>query len=167
MSLVAIALNSLLAGLLILALILGMRLNQRLKALRDSQLSFARAITDLNAATTRAERGLADLRFASEEAAEGLGQQIDAARLLASRLERHTQSLGSASLRDVSGGPDPEGSKLGALLSGARQPRPRPEPEREIRRSDPLARRPGLYDEDIFDRDGDLPPGRPTPGGRA
>jgi len=64
MSLIGIALNMLLAGLLLAALGLGWRLNQRLKALRDSHDGFANAVRELNAAAERAEQGLADLRAA-------------------------------------------------------------------------------------------------------
>ncbi|MFT4936916.1 MAG: hypothetical protein ACI9LT_003639, partial [Pseudoalteromonas distincta] len=72
MSLVAISMNLLLAVLLAAALIMGWRLNRRLKALRDSHEGFALAVAELDAAARRAEQGLADLRAATDEAAETL-----------------------------------------------------------------------------------------------
>ena len=50
MSLVAISMNLLLAVLLAAALVMGWRLNRRLKALRDSHEGFAQAVADLDAA---------------------------------------------------------------------------------------------------------------------
>ena len=72
MSIISIGLNILLAVLLGAALFMGWRLNNRLNVLRDSQEGFARAVGELNAAAQRAERGLAELRAASDEASEVL-----------------------------------------------------------------------------------------------
>jgi Domain of unknown function (DUF6468) len=84
---IAVILNLLLAGLLTAALVMGWGLNKKLKGLRDSHADFARAVADLDAAALRAERGLADLRSATDEAAEHLGAQMDRARLLVSKLD--------------------------------------------------------------------------------
>ena len=62
MSAIAIGLNLMLAGLLAAALMMGYRLNARLKALRESHEGFAKAVAELDAAAARAEQGLADLR---------------------------------------------------------------------------------------------------------
>ena len=70
MTLIGLAMNLLLAGLLGAALVLGLRLNKRLKGLRDSHDSFAIAVRELNAAAERAEQGLADLRAATDEAVD-------------------------------------------------------------------------------------------------
>jgi hypothetical protein len=72
MSMTAIALNGLLAVLLLVALMFGVRLERRLKALRDSHEGFAKAVADLDRAAMRAEQGLADLRAATDEAADSL-----------------------------------------------------------------------------------------------
>jgi len=88
MSLVGLALNLLLACLLLAALNTGWRLNRRLKALRDSHDGFAAAVADLNSAASRAEQGLADLRAATDEAVDILGDRIEKGRTLAARLER-------------------------------------------------------------------------------
>ena len=54
MSLIAVALNLLLAVLLVVALGFGWRLERRLKALRDSHAGFAKAVADLDQAAARA-----------------------------------------------------------------------------------------------------------------
>ncbi|EJL38081.1 hypothetical protein PMI01_00325 [Caulobacter sp. AP07] len=87
MSLTAIALNGLLAILLLVALGFGVRLERRLKALRDSHEGFAKAVADLDRAAMRAEQGLADLRAATDEAADTLADRIDKARALAAQLD--------------------------------------------------------------------------------
>ena len=88
MSAVAIIMNLALSSLLLAALVFGWRLERRLKALKDSHDSFARAVADLDTAAARAEQGLADLRAATDEAAETLSDRIEAAKTLATRLER-------------------------------------------------------------------------------
>lgn len=90
MSLIALAMNLFLALLLLAALGFGIRLNGRLKALRDGQLDFAGAVADLDRAAQRAEKGLAELRIATDEALELLAGRIEKARELANRLETHT-----------------------------------------------------------------------------
>ena len=90
MSDIGLIMNGLLGVLLIGALALGWRLEGRLKALRASHQSFAKAVEDLDRAAARAEQGLADLRAATDEAAETLAGRIDRAGHLAGRLERLT-----------------------------------------------------------------------------
>lgn len=87
MSLVALAMNGFLAVLLIAALAFGWRLERRLKALRDSHEGFAKAVADLDHAAARAEQGLADLRAATDEAAETLAVRIERAQALAAQLD--------------------------------------------------------------------------------
>ena len=88
MSLIAIGMNVLLAGLLIAAMAVGVRLNRRLKALRDSHEGFEAAVRELNLAATRAEQGLADLRAATDEATDLLSDRIEKGRTLAAKLEK-------------------------------------------------------------------------------
>lgn len=88
MSMVALVMNLALSALLLAALAFGWRLERRLKALKDSHDAFARAVADLDTAAARAEQGLADLRAATDEAAETLADRIETARALAGRLER-------------------------------------------------------------------------------
>jgi len=88
MSLIAIGMNVLLAGLLVAAMVVGVRLNRRLKALRDSHDGFEAAVRELNLAATRAEQGLADLRAATDEATDLLSDRIEKGRALATKLEK-------------------------------------------------------------------------------
>jgi hypothetical protein len=88
MNLIAIGMNLLLAGLLVAAMVVGLRLNKRLKALRDSHEGFEAAVVHLNMAARRAEQGLADLRAATDEATDMLSDRIEKGRDLAAKLER-------------------------------------------------------------------------------
>ena len=88
MSLIAIGMNLLLAGLLVAAMVVGLRLNKRLKALRDSHEGFEVAVRELNIAAVRAEQGLADLRAATDEATDMLSDRIEKGRALAAKLEK-------------------------------------------------------------------------------
>lgn len=166
MSLVAISMNLLLAGLLAAALALGLRLNKRLKNLRDSHEGFAVAVRELNAAAERAEQGLADLRAATDEAVETLADRIEKGRALAAKLERliieapkHARE--APEVRD-----EMRDKRLGALLAAAREGRGKP--ERPLTLDDPpaaaaspRARRRNAED-DLFDD----PPLRLHQGGR-
>lgn len=88
MSLIAIGMNLLLAGLLVAAMVVGLRLNGRLKALRNSHEGFEAAVRELNIAAVRAEQGLADLRAATDEAVDILSDRIEKGRALAGKLEK-------------------------------------------------------------------------------
>lgn len=96
MSLITFALDGILGLLLISALFLGWRLDRRLKALRDSHAGFAQAVADLDRAAQRAEQGLADLRMATDEAAEVLAARIDKAKTLSMKLDGQTNRLEEA-----------------------------------------------------------------------
>jgi hypothetical protein len=128
MSLIGLAMNVLLAALLLAALMMGWRLNRRLKALRDSHEGFAAAVTDLNAAAARAEQGLADLRSATDEAVDLLADRIDKGRNLAIKLERlveHANVPQRVAPPPVQTPDDPVAERrLGALLAAAREMRP-------------------------------------------
>lgn len=84
----ALAVNVLLVVLLLAALAFGWRLERRLKTLKDSHDGFAKAVADLDVAAARAEQGLADLRAATDEAADTLADRIDKARALTAKLDR-------------------------------------------------------------------------------
>ena len=88
MSIIGLIMNLILIGLLLAALGVGLRLNRRLRVLKDSQDGFQSAVQELNAAAARAEQGLADLRAATDEAVDELGDRIEKGRALAQRLER-------------------------------------------------------------------------------
>ncbi len=91
MTTAALALNLLLALLLVAALVMGWRVERRLKALRASHDGFARAVADLDAAAARAEQGLADLRAATDEASESLADRINKAKTLVAKLDERIE----------------------------------------------------------------------------
>jgi hypothetical protein len=154
MSAVAIVMNLVLSGLLLAALAFGWRLERRLKALRDSHDSFARAVADLDTAAARAEQGLADLRAATDEAAETLSDRIETARALATRLEKGVSA-----------------SSTPMVQTDARPAASAPvrEREREIYvRSEPVStpRSKARVDDDLFEPDADAGHLRAIHGGR-
>lgn len=168
MSIVAIGMNLMLAGLLVAALVMGYRLNMRLKALRESHEGFAKAVADLDTAAARAEQGLADLRAATDEAHDALADRIEKARALTAKLDRHIQSAPQSSAQPtarprredpaVEGDVERVTHRLGSLLSGAREPRPERAPPRVPREA--AAPRPVVnFDDDLFDQ----PAERQTP----
>ena len=81
------AIEGLLVVLLIAALLYGMRLEKKLKALRDTQAGFAEAVRMLDQAAARAETGLDTLRRTAEDAHDGLHSRITKARELKAELE--------------------------------------------------------------------------------
>jgi hypothetical protein len=162
MTAIGLIMNLLLTGLLVAALVVGLRLNRRLKVLRDSHDGFEAAVRELNLAAARAEQGLADLRAATDEATDLLADRIEKGRSLAAKLERHAERLDKlavepAPMRSRDPAPDPMVERrLGALLAAAREARPerlaapplRAVPEGFVMRAQP--RRPALDDE-LFD----------------
>lgn len=156
MTAIGLMMNLVLVGLLLAALGLGVRLNRRLKALRDSHDGFAAAVAELNAAAQRAEQGLADLRAATDEATDELADRIEKGRALAAKLERLVsqapQNLAAAPERGDGLDRDAE-RRLGALLAAAREARAKP--ERLVGR-EPLVARPAAAapvdpEDDLFE----------------
>ena len=88
MSPVALILNLALGALLIGAMMLGQRLDKRLRALRESHSSFAKAVSELDQAADRTHQGLAELKAAAEDARSVLAGRIDAAHALSDRLSK-------------------------------------------------------------------------------
>lgn len=164
MSIVALSMNILLGVLLVGALIMGWRLERRLKTLRSGHDDFAKAVADLDNAALRAQSALVALRLASQEAEEGLAGRIAEAHELTAVLER-----------TVSQRPARTGSNSsGILAEPARDDdwldRPLP-PVRERlapARFEPqtTARSRARIDDDLFEPE--QPPGRlrAIPGGR-
>ncbi|MDG2522713.1 DUF6468 domain-containing protein [Caulobacter segnis] len=145
MTLAGIALQILLAVLLIVALVFGMRLERRLKALKESHEGFAKAVVDLDAAAQRAEQGLADLRAATDEAAEQLADRIEKARVLTAKLDKSmAQAARGESARVTSNRPPPVPPMTPARAAFAAVDRP--PPPAETPRS-----RPRGDDDDLFD----------------
>ncbi|NJC39775.1 hypothetical protein GGQ87_000033 [Brevundimonas alba] len=79
-------LDGVLMLLLVAALGYGVRLERKLTALREGQLAFASAVTDLNAAAGRAESALASLRASGQET-DLLHDRIVKAREVKAQLE--------------------------------------------------------------------------------
>jgi hypothetical protein len=147
MSPVALGLDLLLIGLLLVALVVGLRLNKRLQAMRDGQAGFVAAVAELDSAATRAESALKALRSASEDTHDALLARIETARALCAKLDDATV----------------EAERLRAVAATAS---PTPAPARAESRLDPRfrddrfaqtsgsARRPALVrglDEDLFE----------------
>lgn len=168
---IAIGLNLVLAVLLLAALAMGWRLNRRLKALRDSHDSFAKAVAELNWAAQRAEQGLADLRAATDEAADALGDRIEKARQLTQRLDQLSEKAPvremvretfRENIRDLEINP-PAADRLGSLLAASRDARPARQPAPRL----PLGQRSRpRQDDDLFDEPLELGPLNAVRGGR-
>ena len=90
MSLVALTLNLTLGVLLVGAMILGLRLDRRLRALRESHQSFAKAVSELDQAALRTQAGLSELRDTAESVRSDLAARIDSARTLSDLLIKLT-----------------------------------------------------------------------------
>jgi hypothetical protein len=170
MSPVSLTLDLLLAALLLITLVFGLRLDKRLKTLNASQAEFQDAIADLDRAAARAETGLAELRGAMDEAVDLLGGRIDKARELAAKLEALTaqaQGAGQRATASVAAVPPERRAALDRAWSrpAERAPTPRaeridPEPPLTLTRHDALqARRPAaapprsraMVDDELFD----------------
>jgi len=164
MSLIALSMNLLLAGLLAAALALGLRLNRRLKNLRDSHEGFAVAVRELNAAAERAEQGLADLRAATDEAVETLADRIEKGRALAARLERLIIEAPKPGREPAEPRDEGRDKRLGALLAAAREGRGRPERPLTL---EPVQAQPRPRARSVEDELFDEPPLRLHQGGRS
>jgi hypothetical protein len=155
MSITAIALNGLLAVLLLIALVFGVRLERRLKALRDSHEGFAKAVADLDRAAMRAEQGLADLRAATDEAADSLAGRIAQAQVLAAqldeRLNRPMVTPPPAASRAAA--PEPRAPLTPRPIRAA-EPEPTPEAQRRLRAED---------FEKLLEREARIPRDAPSP----
>jgi hypothetical protein len=129
MSPVALILNVLLGGLLIAALALGLRLDRRLRALRDSQAGFIKAVAELDQAAARTQAGLAQWREATDEARELLHDRTEKAKVQIARLDKL--------LADTARLPEPRIAEARAPESRAPDFRP-PEPRVADRFADRL-----------------------------
>jgi hypothetical protein len=137
---VMLSLELLLAALLVATLLFGLRLERRLRAFRESQAGFMKAMGDLDGAASRTEAGLDTLRRAGLEARDTLGPQIEAARALIARLDAATGEAELAAKRAEAAALEVKASArtlAGALPTERRQaptrvreaaPQPPPEP---------------------------------------
>jgi hypothetical protein len=157
MSVTAIALNGFLAVLLLVALGVGWRLERRLKALRDSHEGFAKAVADLDRAAMRAEQGLADLRAATDEAADSLADRISQAKALAAQLdERLNRPIVTPPPPTARPVVEPRATEPRVAPRPIRAPEPEPSPEtqRRLRAED---------FEKLLDREARIPRDAPPP----
>jgi ABC-type transporter Mla subunit MlaD len=159
---IAIGLNIILGMLLVCGLMLGLRLDKRLRGLRDNHDSFAKAVQELDQAAARTESSLADLRAGTEAARTELAARIDQARLLAQRLEKLTADAERA-LEEPVGKPQPRANPLltGWPRSNAEPAAPRLSALADRRSTAPPAppadpRSRVLVDDDLFDIGGGL-----------
>ncbi|MBX3478129.1 MAG: hypothetical protein KF910_11000 [Brevundimonas sp.] len=83
---IGVVMDALLMLLLAAALGYGVRLERRLKTLREGQMAFAGAVNELNLAASRAEAALASLRASGQET-DLLHDRIVKARALKTELE--------------------------------------------------------------------------------
>ncbi|UDF02726.1 DUF6468 domain-containing protein [Asticcacaulis sp. AND118] len=115
-----------LMGLLLVALWYGMRLNARLKALRNGQESFIKAVAELDQAAIKAHASLRELHTNADESQELLHGRILAARDLLSKLETQINRAERArrELEDVPVAP----------VSGFAEPEPQAEPPLQVAR---------------------------------
>ena len=170
MSVTAIALNGLLAILLLIALAFGVRLERRLKALRDSHEGFAKAVADLDRAAMRAEQGLADLRAATDEAADTLADRISRAQALAAqldeRLNRPIVTPPPMSSSREPGSREPGARPAAESRAAAPEPRAAPRPIRAAESKLPPETPRRLRAEDfekLLDREARIPRDAPPP----
>ena len=91
MNLISVGLELLLAGLLGAALYVGVKLERRLKVLRESHADFAKAVSELNEAVARADHGLAELKGATREAQTALAERTHDARNVSVKLEEQSK----------------------------------------------------------------------------
>jgi hypothetical protein len=87
MSPIAIGLDGLLILLLLITLLVGLRLERRLKGLRADHAGFAKAVGELDQALARAEGGLRELKAGTAEAHSVLTARVQEAKAAAVRLD--------------------------------------------------------------------------------
>ena len=85
---ISIGINLILGMLLTCALILGVRLEKKLRGLRQSHADFAKAVNELDGAAARTESSLQALRAGAETAKTEIASRIDQARIACQRLEK-------------------------------------------------------------------------------
>ncbi|MEO6377408.1 MAG: DUF6468 domain-containing protein [Caulobacteraceae bacterium] len=161
MSPVSLGLDLLLVILLISALAVGIRLNQRLSALRAGHQGFAKAVGELDAAAARAEAGLAHLRAVADETHDQLLTRIETARGLIAKLDSAAAVAARATERPERSEPAPAPASSRPLrFAPAPEPvaerRPPPTPFVRGRSSaedirEALVPRRGVADDDLFE----------------
>jgi hypothetical protein len=103
---IGLVMDAALMLMLVCAVGFGVRLERRLKVLRDGQLAFAGAVSELNEAAGRAEAALASLRAAGQET-DLLHDRIVRARELKGELEKLIARGGGIETRAPAPAPTP------------------------------------------------------------
>ena len=88
MNAIAFCLDLILASLLLAALFVGLRLDRKLKALKDSQAGFAGAVAELDAAIVKAQDGLAILKSTANQVESAIADRIQDAKGMTARLDQ-------------------------------------------------------------------------------
>jgi hypothetical protein len=157
---VTLGMDGLLAGLLLIAVLVGLRLNGRLKALRESHAGFAKAVSELDAAAAKADSALKALHLASDQTHDDLLARIETARSLILRLEKAGEGAEraakraetAATSRPLESAPSATPRRpLSDLLAAyeIRAPQTAAAAEPAFRHLPPVRRRPAV-DEDLF-----------------
>jgi len=97
MNAIAFCLDLILASLLLAALFVGLRLDRKLKALKDSQSGFVNAVAELDASLVKAQGSLAALKAAAAEAQTAIGDRIQDAKGITARLDQNAKTAAAAS----------------------------------------------------------------------
>lgn len=145
MSPIAIGLDGLLILLLLITLMVGLRLDRRLKGLRSDHAGFAKAVAELDQALARAEGGLKELRAGTAEAQTVLATRVQEARFAAARLD---ELIAKAALAPV---PAPALAAAAQREAPLELVRPRPAPAEPVQldaRREVRSR--ARVDEDLF-----------------
>lgn len=171
MSSIAVMLDLLLAGLLILTLAFGVRLERNLKALRKSQGEFVGAVNELDQAAARAEAGLAELKGAVDDAGALLGARIEKARELTGKLEtltaaaatRHAEAAAALKAAAAAPAPAPAPASRSAVDRAWSRPAANPRSKSAVMDAAPLT----LTREQALPAQRRPAPQRPSPRSRA
>ena len=144
MSPIAIGLDGLLILLLLITLMVGLRLERKLKGLRADHAGFAKAVSELDQALSRAEGGLKELKAGTAEAHSVLTARVQEARAAAAKLEQVMEKTAAA--------PAPTPRREEPAPLELVRPRPAPVAEEPVRldvRRDARSR--ARVDEDLFE----------------
>jgi ABC-type transporter Mla subunit MlaD len=96
MNAIAFCLDLILASLLLAALFVGLRLDRKLKALKDSQSGFIGAVAELDASIVKAQDSLAALKATAAQAEGAIADRIQDAKGITARLDQNAKSAATA-----------------------------------------------------------------------
>lgn len=96
MNAIAFCLDLILATLLISALYVGLRLDKKLKALKESHVGFTGAVAELDAAIIKAQDGLATLKSTALQVETAIADRIQDAKGMTARLDQQASAANAA-----------------------------------------------------------------------